>query len=226
MAKSRPGIKADLARDVDSAGAHARAAHTAATGEQLALLDDERATEARMPLPEPPGAAARPAGRPAGAQNVRTRVVADYYLHRYGDPLEALLRLGMRPVSDLVGELQGVADATGVRLIGKNQSLKDLVQVQMHALEAALPYLRQRMPLAVDVETTRRDVLILGVPTPDQHARAAALGIDLGTARAPVESVQYQELSDDDGAPSPHGTAPDDRQAIDIALQSGDAAHD
>lgn len=218
--QSKPGIKAALARDVDSAGASARAAVTPAG--QVDLF--EAANDARMPLPEPAGASGPKGGRPKGAQNVRTRVVADYYLNRYGDPLEAMLRLGMRPVGDLVRELQAVAAETGVRLVGKNQSLKDLLGVQMHALEAALPYLRQRMPLAVDVETVRRDVLIIGDVSARQRDRMGALGIDLDAVRAPVE--QNQGVSVIEGDAFPVVSFPDDGQGVDPKGFSEDQAGD
>ena len=199
----RPGLKATLAADV----AAVRAPRDAA--EKLDLF--ELANDAKMPMDEASGAdSTARAGRPKGAQNVRTRVVADYYLRRYGDPLEALLRMGMRPVGQFVADLRRIAAESGVPLLGKNQSLVNLVGLQTQALDAALPYLRQKMPLAIDAQVTTRDVLILGAISAQQRDQAAALGIDLDGARAPAKSLELQanDADADDAAPqeaAPHG---------------------
>ena len=219
---SKPGIKAELARQVGSVAAHASARENPA--DQMALF--EANVEAHMPLPAAAGASGPKGGRPVGSQNVRTRVVADYYLNRYGDPLEAMFRLAMRPIGELVTDLQAVAERTGVRLLGKNQSLKDLLSLQMQALDAALPYVRQRMPLAVDVETTKRDVLIVGVVTPEQRAQAAAFGLDLSQARDPAKSLESLTLDASAADASPLDATPVDIYGVDMSGENDGQAHD
>lgn len=198
---ARPGLKTTLAADVGAVRAPRDAA------ENLDLF--EAANDAKMPMNEAGGAdSGGRAGRPKGAQNVRTRVVADYYLRRYGDPLEAALRMAMRPIGDFVKELKQIATETGVPLLGKNQSLVNLVGLQTQALDAALPYLRQRMPLAIDAQVTTRDVLILGAISAQQRDQAAALGIDLDAARSPAKSLELQADDACEDAPSPQEASP------------------
>jgi hypothetical protein len=189
----------------------------ASAAENLDLF--EAGNDARMPLPEPVGAGEpRKAGRPVGARNRRTNEVADYYLGRYGDPLEALLRLGMRPIADIVRELQAVARGTSVPLLGKNQSLVNLIGIQTAALTDALPYLRQRMPLAVDVTDKPRDVLIVGDITAPMRAAMASLGIDPDSVRAPKpQTLELQALSEGDGAAIPLDAFPIVGQGTDNA---------
>lgn len=206
----RPGLKAALESrrdEVGSAGALASAGETPA-----------------LPGFEPIGnvvtgdASGRKPGRPAGSSNLKGGRVAAFYLRTEGDPLLDLVRFARRDLLELVKELQGVATETGVRLIGKNQSLLDLIKEQRAAAEAALPYLHQRMPLAMEVDKGGRNVLVVGTPTPEQFAGAAQMGIDLRKAMRPeadLEGVQYQEVSADDVQPFPHDPFPHEAQDID-----------
>lgn len=217
----RPGIKAELARradEVGSAGARAEA------GETPSLFPEALATVVTS------GPQGRKPGRPPGSTNLKGGRIAAYYLRTEGDPLLDLVRFSRRDLLGLVMELQAVATATGVRMLGKNQSLLDLVKEQRAAAEAALPYLHQRMPLALEIDKGGRNVLIVGTPTPEQmDAAADVLGLDLRAAikpRGAVEGVEYQRLGDAAADPSPLDPSPLQAQALDFADDLGVQADD
>lgn len=226
---SKPGIKAELKRrgsDVNSAAARAAAGQTAI---QLRLDGGEDD-------PAPPaltGENGRKGGRPAGSVNLRPGKLSEFILRTEGDPLVDLARFARRDLGELVKELQAVAKETGIKVLGKNQSLLDIVKEQRAAAEAVLPYVHQRMPLAIEIDKASRPVLIVGTPTSDQVAVAAStLGLDLraalkpASASAPEIEAEYQDVSEDDGEPSPNHPSPDLAQAIDIARESDGKADD
>jgi hypothetical protein len=53
---------------------------------------------------------ARTAGRPKGARNKRSKKIADYYVQRYGDPLDAIGQMANTPLRQLIEVLM---DADG-----------------------------------------------------------------------------------------------------------------
>lgn len=166
------------------------------------------------------GTGGRKPGRPEGSVNIRQGKVSDFILKTCGDPLVDAVRFARRDLVGLVQELQEVARVTGVKVLGKNQSLLDIVKEQRAAGEAALPYLHQRKPLAIETNSGQRNVLIVGTPTADQMAQAASsLGLDLRQALAgpDVDDVEYQEVRGDGAAPSPLEQSPLEGQAIDNA---------
>jgi hypothetical protein len=166
------------------------------------------------------GEGGRKPGRPVGSTNVRQGKVSDFILKTCGDPLIDMVRFSRRDLAGLVRELQAVSKETGVKVLGKNQSLLDIVKEQRAAGEAALPYLHQRKPLAIETDKGMRNVLIVGTPTADQVAQAAStLGLDLRQAMAPAQEidVEYQELGEDAGEPSPLDASPLLAQPIDNA---------
>jgi hypothetical protein len=91
-------------------------------------------------------------------------------------------------------------------------SLLDIVKEQRAAAEAVLPFIHQRMPLAIEIDKASRPVLIVGTPTADQVASAASsLGLDLRAALKPagaVDDVEYQEVSPVRAGPSPLEPSP------------------
>jgi hypothetical protein len=114
--------------------------------------------EEQLPLPDLIGADAqrldtgadaerRGPGRPPGARNRRTLEMANYLLSRYASPLEILAQIATARVDDLK------------RDIGCTR-LEALQEKRLAAL-ALLPYVHQKMPVAVDV--TNRNVVHLNI---------------------------------------------------------------
>ena len=126
----------------------------------------------------------RARGRPPGARNRRTEEWVEYLMTRYTSPLEGLLRLATMTLEEIM------AEAKCKRL--------EALQERRHAMIAALPYIHQRQPIAVDV--TNHKVVNLTIIDGE-------LGQDLGddpdivTVQARVVTIEdNQQLSDkDDG---------------------------
>jgi hypothetical protein len=114
-------------------------------GEQLDLLEIE---EAETPLPMPPAKVATGKGRPPGARNRRTEEWVRYLLSRYRSPLVGLLEIYSRSAQELAEQL--------------HVERGEAARMQLQAMIAALPYLHQRLPLAVDVKSDSRGLLVVG----------------------------------------------------------------
>ena len=124
---------------------------------------------------EGPGSAIRGRGRPRGARNRRTTEIADYLIGQYGHPLEMLVQVAMMPVERLA------------QLKGCNE-VQALEQKRL-AAAAALPYLAQRQPLAVDV-TNHRSLSLTIIEGGDDGAGEDAEVVV-------VDIVDIQGVSDD-----------------------------
>lgn len=105
-----------------------------------------------LPAPEPADggdqageAGPRGRGRPAGARNRRTQEIADYLLARYRSPLEGLAAIQGRNVRVLAAEL-------GLEAPSFDQ-LVELLRLQIKAAEALAPYVHQKQPVAVQVDS-------------------------------------------------------------------------
>ena len=117
--------------------------------------------------------ARRAAGRPPGSRNKRAEDVAREVIERLGDPLVMLVAIAMTPVDALVAVGFSPADA--------------LAEKRLSA-QAALPYLHQRKPLAVNVEGRQVVHLTIGGLAP----AAAAEGVTVDAA----ECVEIQGVDD------------------------------
>lgn len=154
-------------------------------GEQAGLFDQD-ATDAPMPF-KPVDRTGRP-GRPAGAKNRRTEEWVQYLLSRYRSPLVMLLEMASRSPKDLARELElyvyheGIAirDVTGEPVLATGEAFK----AQVAAAIAALPYLHQKLPLAIDVKTPERGLLVIG----ELNVNAGEQGLALPLA--PIEQNQ------------------------------------
>lgn len=135
--------KAGIAAALESLGATAEPSELG-EGEQLELLPS-------LPAAVTIGGAAVPrgAGRPPGARNRSTEAWRQYLLQRFGSPLEALLQVATSPIDELAREM-GLKRGAAFR-------------IQVDALEAALPYLHQKLPQAVELGLTDAPVLNLVV---------------------------------------------------------------
>jgi hypothetical protein len=219
----RPGIKSALA-SADQVGSRAARADAPET---LPLPGFEAAGDTRGRVLG--GMDARRPGRPAGSRNLRNQALADFIFKTEGDPLLDVVRLSRMSLLELAQELRAVSEETGLRIVGKNQSLLDLVKLQRDAGIAALPYLHQKQPLAIQMQSDKTPVLIIGAPTPEQIAQAAqSMGLDLRAelTRAEAETVEYQDVSEGEGEPFPNDAFPNSSQLSDIIQQSGEQAGD
>lgn len=200
---------------VGGAQAVVAAADAREDGAQLDMLAESDRLDEQLPI-APSDAAKRGPGRPAGARNKRTEALASYYLRRHGDPLEALLTLGMGSIEHTAVEFAKAIDALkarGVKIAvdakGRELSgvdLNELVKVKVRALEAALPYLHaRRAPVDGDGETVL-PVLNIGVAVdarPGAAARRAGGGLDIEAVADAARTVAEQGFQDGDGEEVP-----------------------
>jgi hypothetical protein len=107
-----------------------------------------------------PGTPKRARGRPSGQRNKRNQRVADYLLARYRDPLEGLTQMASLGVEDI----QAALGCT---------KLEAWQEKRLCAI-AALPYLHQRQPIAVDL--TNRNVVHLTINTGATEAASVGDG--------------------------------------------------
>lgn len=125
-------------------------------------------------LVEEPAADGRPArmayrrgpGRPPGARNKRTQEMVDYLLSRYAHPLEGLLQIAGAPVDALAREL--------------GADRMDALKLQVSAMSAALPYVAQKQPQAINLGANagaKIGLVVLGSEA-DEVGDEAGLRID------------------------------------------------
>lgn len=144
------------------AGDQARAIATVEPMPGVADADDQR-LDGLLPIGVSPLAATGP-GRPKGAKNRRTDLVATYLVERFGDPLSASMAVAGRPLKDLITELRTVASDCGLKL---GATVMDIARFQRDCRNDALPYIHaKRAP-----ETIKGDVVvpIIGIGRYEQH---------------------------------------------------------
>lgn len=131
--------------------------------------DDLFQTEA--PLPLSPAQSGPKGGRPKGARNKRTEEWVNHILSRYRSPLIGLAEIAARPVRQLAVELEMYArsPSTGLVLYGgdgqpvlRSDALLEVLKIQKAAMAELAPYLHQRQPQAVEVQTKARGLLVIG----------------------------------------------------------------
>ncbi len=135
-------------------------------------------------------------GRPPGARNKRTERTVQWLLARHKDPVEGLLQIADMHPADLAAML--------------SCTMLEAVQEQRLCRRDALPYVKQRMPLAVDV--TNRQVVYLTIS--DGQVEQSAGGEGSIAARI-LNNVQYQEVSGDDPAAVGQPGVGQDDEAVD-----------
>jgi hypothetical protein len=103
-------------------------------------------------------------GRPPGSRNRRTVEMVDYLLSRYTSPLEGLLAIAQARVDELAERLQC--------------SKLEALQEKRFAWAAALPYLHQRQPLAVNLNSHKLvQLTIIDGDAPAEAAGEATISI-------------------------------------------------
>lgn len=78
-------------------------------------------------------------GRRPGARNKRTVEMANYLLNRYASPLEVLMQIATMRVDELSASI--------------GCTKLEALQEKRHAALAALPYIHQKQPVAVDLNS-------------------------------------------------------------------------
>lgn len=135
-----------------------------APAEQASMFDEPDA-----PLPVSPAKLGR--GRPAGSQNRSTEEWKRLLLGRYRSPLVGLLEIAARSPKDLARELELFrVDEDGEikrNLAGEpllaHDALVRAFDRQVGALQAALPYLHQKLPQAVEISEKPRGTLVINL---------------------------------------------------------------
>lgn len=130
---------------------------------QQALFD----ADAAMPgmLPAAPPRATGKAGRPAGARNKSTEAWRELFLSKFRHPMMVLGELTARTPEELARDLKlylthegrPVLDAHGQPVLATGEAVK----LQKDAAIALLPYLAQKLPMAVEVTPPRRGVVVI-----------------------------------------------------------------
>lgn len=142
--------------------------------QQMELLD----------LPDTPAvrnALEKRIGRPPGARNRRTVEMVKYLLSRYVSPLEFLAQTWSTPDEVLAAQLE----------------CKKLEARQERRLAAAmaLPFVHQKMPIAVDVTNTK--VVYLTIVEEADTGAGALESDDVVTIDAEIVEVANQQLKDE-----------------------------
>lgn len=135
----------------------------------VASADDQR-LDGLLPIGISPIATTGP-GRPKGAKNRRTDLVAQYLVDRFGDPLTASMSIAGRPLGDLIRELRCIASDHGLKL---GASVMDIARFQQQCRVDALPYIHaKRAP-----ETHKGDpvVPIIGIGSVSQTSVTVVSG--------------------------------------------------
>jgi hypothetical protein len=169
--------------------------------------DDLFAAECDGPLsPAPVGKSGPKGGRPAGARNRSTEAVRQLFLQRYRSPLMGLGEIYSRSPADLARELklykrvQVLVERDGrvVREEAEDEGQLDLeraFRLQKEAMEAALPYVHQKLPQAITVQERQRGLLVIqGLG--DQASEDAVLVFDTEENQQVIEAEPAQSESD------------------------------
>lgn len=154
-------------------------------------------------------------GRPAGARNRSTEQWRQFFLSRYASPLIGLGELYSRTPEELARELRLFCHDVDTGAVirdrdGRERLLPDAlltaIKLQLDARSAALPYLHQRQPQAIELPPGRQlGVLVIGsLDTP-----AAGAGDQLPLAPSEVnQRVIDVTPSRSDGDGSDAGAKP------------------
>lgn len=165
------------AAGADQAGGDARGSSELAGVPAVVAADDQR-HDGLLPLGVSP-LAPRGAGRPVGAKNRRSDLVAQYLVDRFGDPLTATMSIAGRPLVELVRELRIVASDCGLKL---GMTVGDIARWQQQCRADVLPYIHaKRAP-----ETAKGEVPIsvIGIGRADQVVVMGGISLEDAVAKA------------------------------------------
>jgi hypothetical protein len=141
---------------------------------QLSIFDEPQTIAGKAMRPQQRGR-----GRPAGSKNLRTQKTVNWLLARHRDPRQVLLEIAEANPVDLAALLQC--------------TFHEAMQEIRLAAIGVLPYIAQKMPLAVDVRHLR--AVHLTIVEGGQNKPIDDGGIDL-TARIVkiIESEENQQV--------------------------------
>lgn len=124
-------------------------------------------------------------GRPLGSRNRRTEEWTNFILAQYRSPLVVMAETYSMPVHELAAKL--------------NCDPLDAFKAQQAAAAALAPYLHQRQPMAVEVATQTRGLLLIGEFGGDGAADSLALPLpdpEIDDVRGlGIEPVTWEELT-------------------------------
>lgn len=149
---------------------------------QLPLITSGAEDEA---APAPGSAGGEPEkrgpGRPPGALNKSTEQMTEYLLRQYRSPLAVLAEIYSRPVLLLAQEL--------------NCDLLEAFKLQLVAAKELAPYVHQKQPVAVQVDSRGIVQLTIADPRMIAAAREAKDGIVIEGELMPTLNQQNQQLN-------------------------------
>ncbi len=143
----------------------------AGRADDVSVQNDLFEADAPMPVAEPKGKSGPQGGRPKGAINRSTQEWISLFLARHRAPLDVLGALYSRPWQELYEELQAEADKhSRTRVLAGGGEVEekilinplDVLKFQSAAAQALLPYVHKQQPKALEIETSRRGVVLLG----------------------------------------------------------------
>ncbi|MGY3392946.1 hypothetical protein ACVWW6_005537 [Bradyrhizobium sp. USDA 3311] len=180
--------------------------HAGRARDQAALPAPIEANDKRLDDLLPLGVsplAPRGRGRPQGAKNRRTDLVAQYLVDRFGDPLTASMAIAGRPLRELITELRTIASDCGLKL---GATVMDVARWQQQCRVDALPYIHaKRAP-----ETSKGDpvVPIIGIGRADNVVIAGGRSLEDA-----VTKVQQHQSVTTIGAEVSHGEMSHDEES-------------
>ena len=138
------------------------------SGDQVELFDP---ADFGDDLPGPVKAVAKSGpqgGRPKGARNKSTEQLREYIARQYKHPLIVLAEMWSRTPKELAEEMGlyelkvvSYGDGGGSH-VEKYLATGEAARLQQQAMIAALPYLAQKMPIAIEQKIKQMGVLLLG----------------------------------------------------------------
>ncbi len=114
-------------------------------------------------------------GRPKGSKNKRTEDWTEYLLNNYRSPLIMFAETYSRPTAGLALEL--------------HCSLEDAFKIQMDAAKQLAPYVHQKLPQAIEIDTDKGLVSLTLVVTDAYAAVQSKAGLEIIDA----ESIEIEE---------------------------------
>jgi hypothetical protein len=136
---------------------------------------------------EADGAGKRGPGRPPGARNKRTMSIVTWIERRYPSPLEAMAGAYSKNVYLLAAEL-GLKSPTF-------EQLAQILEFQLRAATALAPYLHQKQPVAVQVDS--RGIVRLILEQPGSGAPIAAVFGSEDTETIDIQPLGSEKENDD-----------------------------
>ena len=208
------GIGAALGEAIEAAEVDEEAALAAVQG---ALFDLDAEDIGDLNASSPFGrSVVKRRGRPKGSKNIRTVEAVRYFLSQHRHPLDVAMQaysrtpaefaaslgmdMGWELIEDWDDERQKVIQRRVRRTEWPNELLVELVKIQLRMVEAVLPYVAQKQPMAVQMEgKAALTVSFQGVSLPARGVAAGETPAIEGEAmhvRLPVKSDDGSRTDD------------------------------